>query len=131
MKAKLLNLFSVCLMSLVILSPALIFWKIWQCHIDYLNAQQVGFLAQDPIPEIVAFSSISLDSELVPLQTFQALRKLVLLILKTPAALGFIVSTLLGFYSGRLLNSYHQARRNLVFKRYVASLEKAWQQKIY
>jgi hypothetical protein len=36
-----------------------------------------------------------------------------------------------GFYSGRLLCSYHQARRNLVFKRYVASLEKAWQKKIY
>jgi hypothetical protein len=120
MKVKLLNLLSVFLIGLVLISPALIFWQVWQYHIDYVNVQRVAFLEYDTIPQPVTLSTTSYAK-------FASLLRSAI----SPSTVGFIASSLLGFCSGRMLNTYYQARQDTLFKQKVASLEKVWQRSIY
>lgn len=129
MKA-LLKLLTVCLITLVMLSPVLVVWKIWQYHSEFVNAQRAVLVEHQPIAE-QAMIVTQKHGELSPLpfaqQPFQSISSTV----TTSAFLGFMVSVPLGFCSGLLLNNRYQTRRHTVLKQQIAILEKIWQQSMY
>lgn len=144
MKAQLLKLLTICLISLAVISPTLIFWKIWQCHNQLMHAQR-AVLTDNVLSDQVL-------SENTPPENHEALNQIILAshyeqFLSTNAArqqfqsgalavptsewLSFIISIFLGFCSGLFLNNFYQTRRDITLKQKVATLEKIWQQSIY
>jgi ABC-type phosphate transport system permease subunit len=130
MKAQLLKLLTIFLISLAVISPVLVFWKIWQCHSQFVNAQRI-VLSDDRIAlNPVLLSSIQ-NQESSPTDSSQQQFQPILLTVSLLECLGFIISVALGFCSGLMLNNFYQTRRDLTLRQQVATLEKIWQQSIY
>ncbi len=146
-----LKLCAICLITFLLVSPALVVWKVWQNHSDLLLRQRIaasgylvassdlaGDLASDlPIdsPDLPSAALSQLASATLiqqPIQSPQPQQiRLFASAVIIPAYLGFMGAVLLGFYTGFLLNNHHQTRRHLALKQQVATLEKIWQQSIY
>jgi membrane protein YdbS with pleckstrin-like domain len=128
MKA-LLKLVTFCLMISVLISPVLVTWRIWQYHIEFINAQHLVMLDDRTTLDPAILSSI--HYRFSPIDSVHQLFKLITSTVATPAFLGFIIAILLGFYSGILLNDRYRIHRHTIRKQQIATLEKIWQQSIY
>jgi hypothetical protein len=129
MKA-LLKFLTVCLITLVLISPALVVWRIWEYHNEFVSVQRV--VLQDNYTALnQALSLKTNDREFSPTLTVQSPSNSVSSAITIPALLSLIASVPLGFYSGLLLSNRYQTRHNTTLERQVATLEKIWQQSIY
>jgi hypothetical protein len=138
MKA-LLRLLVVCLVTLALVSPALVVWKVWQNHSELVNAQRVVSPEQRLIPkQVVSTTNFGEFSH----SNFQLRRLQICCVppgadhitenpITASALLGLIVSVPIGFYSGLLLNHRYRSRRHTTLRQQVATLEKIWQQSIF
>jgi hypothetical protein len=104
MKAQLSRVLSISLLTLMVLAPLCVLWKIWNYHMDYVSDR----------PSLISHAF--------------TLRIAMLLL---PAIAGFIGSIGLGFWSGWWLAHHQQTQQNHSLKQQVAILEKIWQQSIY
>jgi hypothetical protein len=124
MKAQLLKVITVGLITFIVMAPALIvWWRIWHYHQEFVNAQRVIFstdrtLLHSPAIAVTHNEEFSLPHAIKP--GFQA-----------PAVLGFMGAVPAGFGLGLWLSDRHQARRTTTLKQNVATLEKLWQQSLY
>lgn len=125
----LLKLVPACLATLVLLSPPLVVWKIWQCHIEFSNTQQI--VLSDPRLPDRATASLANEADFLPTEFIQLPFQTIPLAIAIPALLGFVVSVPLGFYSGKLLNDRQQSRRSTTLRQQIATLERIWQQSLY
>lgn len=126
-----LKLCAICLVTFILVSPALILWRVWQSHCDLLAEPDLltphDLIAQR-LPASDGLISPPVDLAVSPLA---ALQMPVASAAFIPLYLGFVGAVLLGFYAGLLLNHRYQAHRNRALKRQVATLEKIWQQSIF
>lgn len=120
----LLKFLAVCLIALVMLSPALVIWRIWHYHNAFIAAQHTVLLGSS-----MSDLAIALVQDTTATPTVQAQLRSAPSTTNAPVFISFIASVLVGFYSGQVLNRYQTRRSRL--RQQVATLEKIWQQNLY
>lgn len=140
MKVKLLNVLTVCVVTLAVLSPALlVFSMVWGRHIELVKAQNLtcevnnnsrvnDFLVSQPegVPFIQNQASTSISKpnletkRLTVVEQYQLVIFLEWFFLLTPIAVGL----------GIIAYDRYLVYRNAVFQEQVEMLERLWQQSI-
>lgn len=115
MNAQLIRrLLAMCLISSMVLSPGLVFWRIWQDHIQVVNAQRVA-RAGDRVSDSAAYHPVAQPAnhypEFLPTNLDQPSFKPTALPIGMTVSLSFIISVVLGFCSGQWLHHRYQTYR--------------------
>jgi hypothetical protein len=131
MKAQLLQVLTVGLMTFVMIAPALIvWWRIWHYHQEFVNAQRAVFSADRTLLQPSAIA-VTHNGEFSLIHTIKQVCQSITSTPAMPAVLGFMGAVPVGFGLGLWLSDRHQTRRTTMLKQNVAALEKLWQQSLY
>lgn len=129
MKARRWRLLLVGGIMLTIVSPALmVWWRIWQYHHAFVNAQHVP-----QSTDLVSFQPDAIAMTYDLLLSSQPAVKVLLSVMAAPGMFGFMVAVPVGFWAGLVLSDRYRERasRPTTLQQQVATLERLWQQSLY